>query len=430
MWILPRQLHTSASALDTEGSISDLNDACQLCEQSLLWRSKPSPSRTWSQRWKRVNWMRHLSGRILKPATGKSFVTEWISSAVDIRVSRSQQQGSEKEKKTRDTSGHLYRGQLGLFDQDTASLRMSKDILPSALKTSATTWESWVTSLRQEYSVRLSAAHLTREKEFLSSGGESTNWVTQNARDWKDSVTKVVGDRKDGKKREDQLPRQIAALSQWPTPTALEGQDQGTNWKTLARLDKGGRILRRIASLEEKNWPTPTSAEGSKIPDQANCGQVGLSNHPSIVGLPDREKLNKSGKSQESWATPKASGPEHAVPNMRGSKGDQPLPAQVQNWPTPDTQNHRDGSKRRKDSYGSHGVSLHHKIAETENWATPNAGDGKAGMAEGRKQKSLGQDVSQQQGGYRPSMKLNPNWVEQLMGLPVGWTQLPTAWIG
>ena len=26
--------------------------------------------------------------------------------------------------------------------------------------------------------------------------------------------------------------------------------------------------------------------------------------------------------------------------------------------------------------------------------------------------------------------KLNPNWVEQLMGLPVGWTQLPTAWIG
>ena len=25
-------------------------------------------------------------------------------------------------------------------------------------------------------------------------------------------------------------------------------------------------------------------------------------------------------------------------------------------------------------------------------------------------------------------MKLNPNWVEQLMGLPAGWTQLPTHW--
>jgi hypothetical protein len=29
----------------------------------------------------------------------------------------------------------------------------------------------------------------------------------------------------------------------------------------------------------------------------------------------------------------------------------------------------------------------------------------------------------------KTSMKLNPNWVEQLMGLPVGWTQLPTEWI-
>jgi len=28
-----------------------------------------------------------------------------------------------------------------------------------------------------------------------------------------------------------------------------------------------------------------------------------------------------------------------------------------------------------------------------------------------------------------PTMKLNPNWVEQLMGLEVGWTQLPTEWI-
>ena len=26
-------------------------------------------------------------------------------------------------------------------------------------------------------------------------------------------------------------------------------------------------------------------------------------------------------------------------------------------------------------------------------------------------------------------MRLNPNWVEQLMGLPAGWTQLPTHWL-
>jgi len=54
-------------------------------------------------------------------------------------------------------------------------------------------------------------------------------------------------------------------------------------------------------------------------------------------------------------------------------------------------------------------------------WATPNAGDGKAGMAVGRKQKSLGQDVSQAEGGYLVKAKLNPRFCEALMGLPVGW---------
>jgi hypothetical protein len=62
-------------------------------------------------------------------------------------------------------------------------------------------------------------------------------------------------------------------------------------------------------------------------------------------------------------------------------------------------------------------------------WATPNAGDGQAGMnmgpkGAGRQQKSLGQDVSKSIGGFNPTMKLNPNWVEQLMGLPIGWTDL------
>lgn len=56
-----------------------------------------------------------------------------------------------------------------------------------------------------------------------------------------------------------------------------------------------------------------------------------------------------------------------------------------------------------------------------ESWATPNAGDGKAGMAVGRVQKSLGQDVSLASGGYKETARLNPRWVETLMGLPVGW---------
>ena len=46
------------------------------------------------------------------------------------------------------------------------------------------------------------------------------------------------------------------------------------------------------------------------------------------------------------------------------------LPGQAQNWPTPDTQNHRDGNVRREEQKGSHALSLHHAV---DAWATPTA---------------------------------------------------------
>ena len=39
------------------------------------------------------------------------------------------------------------------------------------------------------------------------------------------------------------------AVAMFPTPTANEDKDQNASFATLARLDKGGRILRRIATL-------------------------------------------------------------------------------------------------------------------------------------------------------------------------------------
>ncbi len=111
------------------------------------------------------------------------------------------------------------------------------------------------------------------------------------------------------------------------------------------------------------NWPTPTSSEGSKIPDRANYGQIGLSNHPRIVGYPTRPKLKK---------------------DRKGVDG---------------------------------GVSTPQKFP------TPNARDwkGKPGPNANQRESSLptvvGEDV-------KTVGKLNPNWVEWLMGWPIGWTDL------
>ena len=170
---------------------------------------------------------------------------------------------------------------------------------------------------------------------------------------------------------------------------------------------------------------------GDLLPDAVNIEERGLR---------VRESGSMDGKNPESWptwATPRAEKTTTEKPETwskrqkEGKVSQQPLPTQVQNWPTPDTQNHRDGTKRRKDSYGSHGVSLHHKIAETENWPTASARDWKDNGT--TKPNSIGKtrgfSLGQKMVETSTRGKLNPSWVEQLMGLPVGWTQLPTEWI-
>ena len=122
------------------------------------------------------------------------------------------------------------------------------------------------------------------------------------------------------------------------------------------------------------------------------------------------------------------------------------------------------------ESNGPNGHSGTYLAGAVKQLATPNCGDAKAGMSTGRKQKSLGQDVTnwatpnnfcfqppenteqwtkraeyqQTEKGvnlHKPiqsqvlhenekvmgamppsSAKLNSRWVETLMGLPIGWT--------
>lgn len=203
MWILPKQL-ILASALDTEALILDSSEFSQVAEQSLMWRSKPSQSRTWSQRWKRETWMRHLSGRTLRHSQQNRFAAWWTSSLAATRANRSQQQASDSEQKTQDTSGRFYAEQYELFSPEECSSKTSKDTSRLDSPQSSATWKKMVTEQRGEYLARLKSEQATRERESSSSG----NWTTPNARDWKDTPgQKLI--RNDGKHRLDQLPRQV-----------------------------------------------------------------------------------------------------------------------------------------------------------------------------------------------------------------------------
>ncbi len=168
MWILPKQLHTSAYVPDMEALNLDLNESSQLCAASLFVRSKPLPLRTWLQKWKRDSWTQHLSGRILKPSHGTAFETAWTSSLAVTRASHLAVPASEPEQMTQDTSGHLLQIAFKWYDPNCVSSRTWRDTSRWDSPASSAIWKRWVTKCRGQYSARLNAARRTSESECLS----------------------------------------------------------------------------------------------------------------------------------------------------------------------------------------------------------------------------------------------------------------------
>ena len=212
MWILPiNKSITSACAVDTKESGLDSEEFSQICERSLTWRGKDSLSRTWLQRWKRESWMQHLCTRTLKPSLTESSVDAWISSLEASRANPSVLLESVTALKILDTCSHTSQPESESANLELFSSKTSKGLSQPRQQTesqfssmSSESWKAWVTEQRQEYSVRLKSAHLTRE-----SGSTSLAWPTASARDWKD--TAGMSKERNGKAlgRIDQLPRAV-----------------------------------------------------------------------------------------------------------------------------------------------------------------------------------------------------------------------------
>ena len=260
-WILPKQLHTLASALDTEALSLDSNEQSQICAQSLFVRSKLSQLRIWLRKWKRDSWTQHLSGRILRPSLGKRFATEWTSSLGATHASPSVQQGSVKASKTRGTSGRGLQMVFDFSDPGSVSLRTSKDISAWGCPTSSKTWQEWVIERRGAYSARLNA-----ERRTSASGCSS--WPTAATRDYKGESGSGRQERKGHPA--DTLPN---AMAQWPSPVASEVrqgfQDRSRGMKgsqeslTTVVIKQHGPAVPASSSTDGSRqglWHTPTQA--------------------------------------------------------------------------------------------------------------------------------------------------------------------------
>lgn len=168
MWVIPRNFPCSVSAPATEAWNSESEPLFRMLAQSLAWRGKPSPWRTWRQRWKRAQWIRALSGRISETAHGSSSVAAWLDSWPVIPASPRAPRGCARAKRTSVGSGPTSAMQLKLCDLPGVSLRTSPGMCPVGLRTSCTTWAAWVTSIRRASGQRLRLALHTSESACSS----------------------------------------------------------------------------------------------------------------------------------------------------------------------------------------------------------------------------------------------------------------------
>ena len=311
MWILPKQLHTSAYVLDTKESGLDLEAFCQTCEKSLTWRGKDSLSRTWLQRWKRESWMQHLSSRTLRPSHTESFVDAWTSSLEDSRVSHSQLLESVKLLKTPDTSSPTSQTELESANLELFSLKTYKESSVARQPTenqfsnmSSESWKDWVIEQRQEYSQRKKSAHLIRESESTSlawptasvagcvEGGVAKN-VEMTSSGFK--ATRENGTSYGAKLRDSVIHHE----KNWSTPTVM---DTANIQKPRKKNPSGGQ--KPPLCQEVKNWPTATARDwkgcGNAI--TRKDGKHRIDNLEAVIkyGHPDRDNPNTNGKSQES----------------------------------------------------------------------------------------------------------------------------------
>ena len=329
--------------------------------------------------------MQHLCSRTLRPSHTERFEDAWTFSLEVSRANPSVLLESVKQLKTQDTSSPTSQTESESANLELFSLKTYKASSPAKQETenpfsnmSSESWKEWVTEQRQEYSQRKKSAHLIRESE-------SSSWPTATVFDTTGGSypTEIVdGVYRSKHSQEPNSPWYGAKLKDavetheknWATPQVTDVRtDVRKPSERSEKAKKGGCKNLREEVMQPQNWPTATTRDWKDTnatvpPSRANPSKQTLGQRVAYIGLQDQANLNTNGKSQES-----------------------------QQWPTPRAN------------------KVHPQITEENREHLAN-----------RKKSNLEEDIAGHCG--KATGKLNPNWVEHLMGLPVGWTQLPTAW--
>lgn len=371
MWILPQSLHYLCAPEPVVWK-EDLTELSDIAVSSLMWKSKPLLSPIWSRKWRRVYWIRHLFGRILKPSHSIRFEAAWIASLPVIPVSPSAIPENGGGLLTQGIFGPLLIAGLTSYGQDVVGLKTCRGTLPWDSTKFVPIFADWVIGLKQEY--------LQRRKSGLPTCGNAyLSWL------W---TTPVLND-------------SDRSGSAWPTPLVSRGTRHISHGKPVDSLR--GAVL---------NWPTPTVPNG------------GRSMASNTVLIPGKTSYKKTGRKMQVdlanavklWPTPTVSMSTGAGSN--GLEGGLNLQTAVKAWPTPTTRDYKNGQLNERDQ--KHSPPLNTMAL----WYIPKVQDSRiSGYGPGnRKFKDLHPQVIGQQDQANDNMngknpvQLNPAWVAQLMG--------------
>lgn len=375
MWLVLPPSTCSPCAPAPRCSTPDLTlPLAERLAQSATLSGKPSPAPSWRRAWKNKPWLRLLSGATCTPSTASLGVDSWISSLRATRASRSASPGSVVERTILATFGPQSLASLARLNPSAAGLKTSVDTSLWGSSRSEPTFKDWATALRRDSLQRRKSARLTSE-----SGCSSLRWPTIRSED-----AESCG----------QHPGAADALNKtaerWQTPTDLTFN---------TRKQVGAMEREALLPSQAETWPTPRTITGGA----------------------------ESGTRKQELGREESGGGDLQAAALAF------LPASAR--PTPGANDHKGSAKE-----GQRRGQLDEAVEQK--WCTPNTmGGGQTSRGPGRNDEplidgqaqavtalsrpdpatsSLGAASSQNAPTSRP--RLNPAFVEWLMGMPHGWT--------
>ena len=247
MWVIPFNLPvSSAFAPESWVSKEDWSGPSAPSELPLTWKGKRFWSKTCLRVWKRVFWIQHLSGRMLRPSMHDHFSEKYTALLEDIPVSLSPMRDTEKGPKILDTFGRLLRPSFEQLDLFGDGLKTLPDTLRWDSTRYTEIYRQWATTLRQEYMQRKKLAHHIEGNDYLSSQSWPTPVVPNGGRTLP-AGTNIEKTNYSMKGRKLQVALHNA-VQFWQTPKTTSGD---------YTQDHGDPQKKRMTLSGQAKWPTP-----------------------------------------------------------------------------------------------------------------------------------------------------------------------------